>query len=184
MATDFDEHFFGEWPEFRLSFLGKWYTFQALPKIWGIVCACCFDRCSVIYFWKRGKEGVLSFQEDDGDGKVPVSALTRWDGPWPGGDKRSEAHGGSDLHTALRTLPWVWESLRRCPLSVSANSSRRAVRRPERGPPTLCTQVFLPGAHLSPESVCRAASRSGPTLGTSEQPSLRGIESAGPCRQC
>src|SRR5258708_37563165 len=129
----------------------------ALPKIWGIVCACCFDRCSVIYSWKRGKEGVLSFQEDDGDGKVPVSALTRWDGPWPGGDKRSSAHGGSDLHTALRTLPWVWESLRRCPLSVSANSSRRAVRRPERGPPTLCTQVFLPGAHLSPESVCREA---------------------------
>src|SRR6266487_28940 len=75
----------------------------ALPKIWGIVCACCFDRRSVIYSWKRDKESVLSFQEDDGDGKVPVSALTRWDGPWPGGDKRSEAHGGSDLHPALRT---------------------------------------------------------------------------------
>jgi len=27
---------------------------------------------------------VLSVQEDDGDGKVPVSAFTRRDGHWPG----------------------------------------------------------------------------------------------------
>jgi len=24
MASDFDEHFFGEWSEFRLAFLGGW----------------------------------------------------------------------------------------------------------------------------------------------------------------
>jgi hypothetical protein len=31
------------------------------------------------------KEGAPAFQEDDGDGKVPVSALTRRDDHWPGG---------------------------------------------------------------------------------------------------
>jgi len=69
-----------------------------------------------------------SFQEDDGDGKVPVSALTRRDGHWPGGNNRSSAHGRSVLYTALRPLSSVWMPLRACPLSISANGSRRSMR--------------------------------------------------------
>src|SRR5438874_5639687 len=93
------------------------------PKIWGIVLTCCFDRCSVIYSWERCKEGVTPFQEEDGDGKVPISALTRGAGPWPGGDRRSSAYSGSDLYPVLRTLSWLWNPLRRGPLSVSTNGS-------------------------------------------------------------
>ena len=70
---------------------------------------------------ERCKEGIPAFQEDDGDGKVPVSALTRWAGHWPGGNNRSSAHRRSDLHTAVRPLSYVWEPLRPCPLSVPAN---------------------------------------------------------------
>jgi hypothetical protein len=33
---------------------------------------------------ERCKEGIPAFQEDDGDGKVPVSALTRRDDHWSG----------------------------------------------------------------------------------------------------
>ena len=61
-----------------------WLYFRALPKIWGTVPVCCFDCCSVIYFWKRCKQGALAFQKEDGDGKVSVSALTRRDGYWSG----------------------------------------------------------------------------------------------------
>src|SRR2546427_300872 len=114
---------------------------------------------------ERCKEGAPAFQEDDGDGKVPVSALTRWDGHWPGGDNPNSAHGGSNLHPALRTLPWVWKLLRRCSLSVSTNGSRRSLWRAQRRAPTRCAQVFLPDSHLSEEGVCRAASRPGPALG-------------------
>ena len=37
MATDFDEHFFGKWSQFRLSFLVRWSTF-GLSKTCGGSC--------------------------------------------------------------------------------------------------------------------------------------------------
>jgi len=45
-----------------------------------------------------------SFQEDDGDGTLPVPALTRRDGHWSGGNIRNSAHGRSHLYTAFRLL--------------------------------------------------------------------------------
>src|SRR6266487_439398 len=114
---------------------------------------------------ERCKEGTRAFQEDDGDGKVPISALTRRDGHWPSGNYPNSAHGGSHLHPALRTLPGVWEPLRRCSLSVPANGARRSLWRAQRRAPTLCAQVCLPDSYLSEEGVCREASRPGPALG-------------------
>src|SRR6266852_784280 len=114
---------------------------------------------------ERCKEGNPTFQEDDGDGKVPVSALTGRDGHWPGGNHPNSAHSGSNLHPALCTLPWVWKPLRGCSLSISTNGSRRPLWRPSRCAPARCAQVFLPDSHLSEKGVCRAASRPGPALG-------------------
>src|SRR6266568_3136826 len=114
---------------------------------------------------ERCKQGAPAFQEDDGDGKVPVSAPTRRDGHWPSRSNPNSAHRGSHLHRALCILPWVWKPLRGCSLSLSTNGSRRTLWRPSRGAATRCAQVFLPDSHLSEEGVCRAASRPGPALG-------------------
>src|SRR5215471_17996633 len=95
-----------------------------------------------------------AFQEDDGDGKVSVSALTRRDGQWSGGDPANSAHGRSHLNTSFCRLSRLWESIRPCPLSVSAHGPRCAVRGPPRRPAALCAQVLLPHAHLSPQGVC------------------------------
>src|SRR5712691_3927688 len=97
---------------------------------------------------ERCKQGAPAFQEDDGDGKVPVSALTRRDGHWPGGTHPNSAHGGSHLYPALCTLPWVCNPLRGCPLSVSTNSSRCSLWRTQRRTATRGAQVFLPDSHL------------------------------------
>src|SRR6266566_2138677 len=118
-----------------------------------------------------------AFQEDDGDGKVPVSALTRRDGHWPGGNHPNSAHGRSHLYPTLRTLPWVWNPLRGCPLSVPTNGPRRSLWRAQRRAPTRCAQVFLPDSHLSEEGVCRTSSRVGPTLGQSKQSPPGGTQS-------
>src|SRR5436190_215694 len=104
---------------------------------------------------ERCKQGAPAFQEDYGDGKVPVSALTRRDGHWPGGNNPNSAHGGSHLHPALRTLPWVWKPLRRCSLSIPANGSRRSLRGSQGGAAAQGAQVCLPDSHLSEEGVCR-----------------------------
>src|SRR5438270_8208500 len=107
---------------------------------------------------ERCKEGIPVFQEDDGDGKVPVSALTRRDDHWSGGNNRSSVDGRSDLHTAFRTLSWVWEPLRPCPLSVPANGSRRSLWRSQYRAPTVCAQVCLLDNDMPAQSLCRAAS--------------------------
>src|SRR5438876_9543695 len=114
------------------------------------------------------KEGAPAFQEDDGDGKVPVSALTRRDDHWPGGNYPNSAHSRSHLHTALCTLPGVWKPLRGCSLEVTTNGSRCPVRRPQCGAATWGAQVFLPLVHLPSEGVCRTSAGTGPTLGTSK----------------
>src|SRR5216683_1283985 len=107
---------------------------------------------------ERCKEGIPAFQDDDGDGKVPVSALTRRDDHWSDSTHPNSAHSGSHFHPTLRTLPGVWNPLRNGALSVSTNGSRCALWRAQCRAPTQCAQVCVPQRHVSEEGVCRAAS--------------------------
>ncbi len=66
----------------------------------------------------------------------------------------AEAHGGRDLHTALRALSWVRKPLRPRPLPVPTNGPRRAMWRPQHRLATLCAQVFLLDCDLSPQGLC------------------------------